>query len=115
MEIFPVSYELILCPAKRAFNGTFPTCVKIFPLVCTHTWFKSAINGPLLGEFVWTFPKADCQTCEIGCTESGRLCNLWTLYCDTEDISLKLHKQVISNCTTIDTQCSQMNVTVSGH
>ncbi len=59
MEIFPVCCWLILCPAKRAFNSTFPTCVKVFPLVRTHAWFKGAIDGPLLGEFVWACPKAD--------------------------------------------------------
>src|SRR5438105_3237161 len=99
----------------RALDSFLPICIKCITLIGTHVGLKGTVNGPLLGNFLWTTPEADSETGKICSTEGGGLSNFWSLYQHTKNIGLELHKQVIDDSTAIDTQGFEINFAVGSH
>src|SRR5258708_31249527 len=90
-----------LFPLERAAYGLLPTRVETLTLVGTHRRFESAIDCPLLRDFLFATPETSCQACVVCRAERGGFRNLRTLHFHTQDISLELHERVIDYCSTV--------------
>src|ERR1700682_6656200 len=82
-------------PRLGAAQCFVPACPQAVPLVTPDLWLEGAIGGPLRGDFVRRFIKADRQACQISSAHGGCL---WIRGPDDrypQEIGLGLHQEVV--------------------
>src|SRR5437764_9125183 len=100
---------------QGALDCSLPACIQLIALASAHLRLKRAVNGPVLCQFLFAAPEANCQASQVGSAQGGRLGNLWPLHRHAKNIGLELHKQVVYDSATIDTQGFHVNLTISRH
>jgi hypothetical protein len=89
--------------------------MELITLVSAHLRLKGAVDYPLLGDFSLAAPEANSQPGQVSGPKRSRFGYFWSLDGYTENVGLELHEQVIDDGPAINTQCLEIDTTISRH
>ena len=91
-------------PVKGSIHRFFPLPVVFFPYTVFHGRLPGFIDGPVFAQLLRIGPVSDSHTGGIGGAQSRRLRNGRSNYRHVEQISLKLHEQLVGDHAAVHAQ-----------
>src|SRR6056300_229500 len=99
-------------PVEGSGYGLLPQSEFLLAFVLRHSRNEALVFTPLATEFFTVFPKADCKTCRVSGTYSGRLCHQRPHHRNAQDVCLELHQGLVLHHATIHLELGEIDPSI---